>query len=363
MARLRQSVRQETGDLFAREAEFRIVELGSSDAEKWTDQLKILRGLVETNQPMYPNIERWFDTKVVPGLRSCERVAWVAYEGEAAIASAILKVGGRSKFCHLRIHQDFQDMDLGQMFFTQMTMEARGHAKEIHFTLPESLWYSRSKFFESFGFVNPAKSRRQYRRGDAELLCSAPISTVWSAAVGKLPTLAAKFRVRGYSLANKILVSIKPKYAAEILSGSKSVEIRRKFSRRWVGSRVVLYASRPLGALVGEATIDSVTSGGPEEIWSRFGSRIGCSSEEYEAYVRSAPDVYAIELCDVFPYIYPVSLAQISHLVQKDLRPPQSFCDLRLDDGNSAWAKAVSMASLLHGRFANSARPEGSGRL
>jgi predicted transcriptional regulator/N-acetylglutamate synthase-like GNAT family acetyltransferase len=350
MERLKQSVRQETGDLFAREGQFRLVELGKADAERLTDRLKVLRGLIETNQPMYPNIGRWFDEKVVPGLRSTQRIAWVAYEGENAIASAVLKLGGRSKFCHLRIHQDFQDRDLGQMFFTQMTMEARRHAREIHFTLPESLWSSKSEFFESFGFTHAARARRQYRRGDPELSCSASIATVWTAVVSKLPALAAKFRVGGYRLNNKILVSIKPKYAEQILSGEKSVEVRRKFSRKWVGCRAVLYASSPLCALVGEATVSSITIGRSDEIWSRFGSRVGCSSDEFEAYAGSAPEVSAIELSEVVPYLYPVSLAQVSHLVQENLRPPQSFCDLRLD-GDSPWAKAVSMASLLHGRF------------
>src|SRR5439155_22534 len=131
---------QETGTLFPLEGKFRILELGRSDACGWSDHVKVLKELLVANEDMYPNIDRWFTAKVVPGLRSSQRIAYVGYEDEKPIASAVLKLGMRSKFCHLRIHKDFQDLDLGQIFFTQMTFEARHHAKDLHFTLPESLW-------------------------------------------------------------------------------------------------------------------------------------------------------------------------------------------------------------------------------
>lgn len=298
---------------------------------------------------MYPNIDRWFAEKVVPGLRSSERVAYIAFEDEQPIASAVLKLGDRSKFCHLRIHQNFQDMDLGQMFFTQMTMEVRRHAKEIHFTLPESLWCARSKFFESFGFSCATKASRQYREGDTELLCSAPLASVWSSVLSKLPILLSKFRSENSLLSNHILISMKPKYAEQILVGSKLIEIRKRFSRKWVGCRAVLYSSRPVSALVGEATISSVTYGRPTEVWSKFESSLGCSYEEFQSYVGSADQVSAIELKDVIPYRAPVSLTQLSHVLNHELRPPQSFCDLRLSS-DSPWRKATSFASLVHAR-------------
>lgn len=351
MAQLKRLASCETAELFPRKADFRFVELGEVDARKLTDNLQILRELIVSSETMYPNIKRWFDTKVVPGLKTKQRIAWIAYEGENAIASAVLKIGDRSKICHLRIHRDFQDMDLGQMFFTQMTLEARHRATEIHFTLPESLWCNKSKFFESFGFASVIKASKQYRGGDAELACSAPLSTVHAAVLKKLPKLMSRFNIGAYTLRSDILMSIKPQYAQKILHGTKLVEIRKRFSDRWVGSRAVLYASSPQKALVGEATVRAVTSGAPKDVWEQFAAQIGCTGQEFEAYVGDASEIAAIELEDVIPYKEPVSLSQVSHLVQEDLRPPQSYCDLRLDDEDSAWAKATSIASLLHGRF------------
>lgn len=341
----------QAGLLFSLAPHFRIARLGISEALDWTDELGTLEELISANEKMYPGIRRWFKGKVVPGLKSGQRIAWVGYEGERAIASAVLKLGRKSKFCHLRIDQDYQDIALGQMFFCQMAAEARHDAKEIHFTLPESLWSDRRDFFESFGFVDAARSRRQYRHGEVELSCCAPLVTVWSSVLKKLPTLAGKFSIGGYSLKHKILVSIKPKYAFKILAGSKLVEVRKKFSAKRVGCKAVLYASSPLKALVGEATVNSVTAGSPADIWSQFGASIDCALDEFTAYAGSARQLFAIELGDVMPYREPLGLAQLMHLVREDLTPPQSFCDLRLDDQNSPWVRAVSVASLLHGRF------------
>ncbi len=356
---LKQRKNEQSNSLFPLAANFRIVKLEEADARRDSDELKTLTSLVGASEDMYPSIHRWLREKVIPGLKSSQRAAWVAYEGDEPIAAAILKLGQDAKFCHLRIKRDFQDMDLGQLFFAQMTFETRHIAKEIHFTLPESLWETRASFFQSFGFVRAAKSSRQYRAGEDELVCSAPHEVVRLAALDRLPALARKFNVSGYALGGDLLVSMKPQYAERILSGSKIIEIRRKFSDKWIGCKAVLYSSSPQKALVGEATVRSITSGTPEEIWARFHTGIGCNSNEFSAYVGPATAVSAIELDDVFPYKEPITLSQISYLLglDEDLRPPQSYCDLRLDNSQSAWAKAATVASVLHGRFSPSTHP------
>lgn len=348
---LRQRSLEQPGSLFPLTTNFRVVKLKEVDATNWSDNLKMLKGLIDVNEEMYPNIDRWFVDKVVPGIRSAERVAWIAFEGEKAIAAAVLKRGKRTKFCHVRIQRDYQDVDLGQLFFTQMILETRLVADEIHFTLPESLWQTKRNFFHSFGFSQAIKASRQYRRGEMELACSAPHRLAQRAALERLPALGAKFNISGYALGGNILISVKPKYAEGILAGSKHVEIRKRFSKNWVGCKAILYASSPQKALVGEATIRRVSCGAPSEIWAMFGPSINCSSEEFEKYVGSHKEVSAVELIDVIPYLAPISLTQVSHLIGEELRPPQSFCDLRLDKQQSGWSKAVSAASLLHGSF------------
>ncbi len=349
MAPLNQVSQHESPNLFPLQSQVTIVEIKKTDVQTWNDRAKVLKQLVTYAEGMYPGIDRWFSSKVVPGIKTSERIAYIAYESDHPIATAILKRGDSSKFCHLSIHEDFRDQDLGQMFFTLMTLEIRHQAKAIHFTLPESLWADKSGFFKSFGFSTVEKSSRQYRKGDTELACSAPLATVWSAVLSKLPALTTKFGSGGYSMDGKLLFSIKPNYANQILAGVKLVEIRKKFSERWLGRRVVLYASHPQGALVGEATIHKITRGQPSDIWSNLGPQIGSSWSDFQNYTASSQEVSAIELNDIQPYLYPVPLDQVEYILQEQLRPPQSYCELGFEK-NPSWTRAASIASLLHSK-------------
>jgi predicted transcriptional regulator len=359
MGQLKEHRHQRTGNLFPLATRFRLAELRSADAYRCSDNLKILKELIISNEGMYPGIKHWFGDKVVSGLRTSQRVAYVAFEDERPIASAVLKLGTNAKFCHLRIREDFRDMALGQMFFTQMTLEARRYAKDIHFTLPESLWSEKSGFFESFGFSTAGRAPVQYRRGNTELLCSASVASVWSAALAKVPALLAKFTSREGPLKNHIVISIKPKYADKILVGIKCLEIRKRFSSKWTGYRAVLYSSSPVSALVGEATIGSVSSGHPGEVWSRFESGLGCSREEFRAYTESSDHVSVIELRDVTAYKEPLRLNQLSEALDDTLRPPLSFCSLKLSE-ESPWTKAASIASLVNAGFSGSLESSGA---
>jgi predicted transcriptional regulator len=334
--------------LFPLRGDFRIVRLRETDVLRESDELKTFSELVLDNSPMYPGIRNWLGAKVLPALNSSERVAYVGYEGNRPIVSAVLKRGQSAKFCHLRIAEDFRDLDLGQIFFTQMAFEIRRTAKEVHFTLPESLWNTKRGFFASFGFESVAKSSRQYRSGDTEMICSAPFAEVWSCVMGKLPKLMKMFSVGGYSIDNALLLAVKPSYAEKIVQNKKTIEIRRKFSEKWIGQRLSVYASKPLGALVGEATVENVVAGKPADIWSRFGFGIQCSKEEFDGYAGSSKKVFAITLGNAIPYAVPVPLDQVTHILGSDLTPPQSYISL---EENQGWACAVSVAAFLHGSF------------
>ena len=332
--------------LFPVKGDFRIVRLRETDAIRKSDHLKTFAELVLENAPMYPGIQDWMRSKVLPGLKSNERVAYVGYEGEHPIITAVLKRGRNAKFCHLRIHEDFQDIDLGQVFFTQMAFEIRNIAKEVHFTLPESLWLDKQAFFKSFGFQSATKAVRQYRHGENELICSAPFSSVWRAVIEKLPTLMKKFVVGGFAMDNRMLMSIKPDFAQKIIRGEKIVEIRRQFSKKWCGCRITLYASKPTSALVGEATVEKVSPGRPIDIWREYGNHIGCTKQEFDSYAEHHKKIFAIELGDALPYLQTIPLDQATHLLDEELRPPQSYLSLQNNEG---WAKAVSVAAFLHG--------------
>jgi predicted transcriptional regulator len=334
--------------LFDQSPKFRLIELGSTAARKQTDELNILRSSLLEVEGMYPGIDHWYKEKVLPGLKARERVAYLAFQDDKPVASAVLKLGDHAKFCHVRIQEEFRDLKLGRMIFTQLALHARHQSgvKDIHFTLPEGLWAKKASFFSSFGFEAAIKASRQYRAGEEELFCSAPISTVWENARENLHMLEG-FSTGGFSTSDKVVLSIHPKYAELIFSGKKTVEIRRRFPSRFKGKQAVVYETKPYAALRGEVTIGEIIKGHPDSIWHQFGDRAGCTHEEFKAYIGDCNEVYAFELLGLKPYLAPVGISYLNQLIHDELHPPQSFLQVRLDQA-SPWGKAITVAGLLH---------------
>src|SRR5262245_26873841 len=105
-----------SGTLFVKE-NFQIVRLAQGDVRAKSDHLGRFRELIYANQRMYPEIERWYLKKVLPGIREDERVAFVGYLDERPAVSAVVKKGADAKFCHLNIHESLRESNLGEVFF------------------------------------------------------------------------------------------------------------------------------------------------------------------------------------------------------------------------------------------------------
>lgn len=327
--------------------DLRLRRLTAEDVASGSSALQTLRALLLECRPMYPRIGEWFDRKVSRGISSGERAAFIAYAGAQPVATAVVKVVNNAKFCHLRIIDDLQDVGVGMLFFSLMALESRraGPSCHIRFTLPESLGRRRQDFFTGFGFSEAVKAGTQYRMFDQELKCSAPYERVWRSALNRLTKLSERFAIAGRSLQPDLLMSIKPVHALSILDGSKRVELRRQFNRKWAGSRMAIYATAPEQALVGDACIEEVITAPPERIWQDFGSQLGCSRGDFDAYVTGTPKISALLLRDVRSYFAPIPKAQLEyHVGGAELRAPQSFSSSESDEN---WAKALCVATLL----------------
>ena len=325
---------------------FQLVRLAEGDAKHRTDHLHLLKELLLRNSPMYPSIDRWFNEKVLPGLRSSQRIAYIGYLNDTPVVSAVVKRGESAKFCHLRIDPTHQDQNLGELFFALMALEVKTSAQQVHFTLPESLWSDKQAFFESFGFRSAIKNEVQYRLFDPELYVSASFKTVWQSVLHKLPKFFGRFGAGGHALNSEILLSLKPEHADKVLNGEKTVEIRTRFSKKWIGSYANIYASNPVMGLVGTAKICDIKVGSPNHIWKLYSSHLGCSRERFHEYTKGHEQVYAIRLDEPRRYHAPITISYASRLVDEDLAPPQSYCML---EHGRPWSKAVSVATLLHG--------------
>jgi predicted transcriptional regulator len=329
----------------------RIIRITPDDVARRSDTFNTFRNTVIENEVSYPLIGKWLDQKVASGIRSTERTAYIGLIDEQPVATAVVKKGHDSKFCHLKLSDNLRDQNVGELFFALMALEVRSFAQDVHFTLPESLWAEKAEFFRGFGFEEPTFASRQYRLIDSELRTTTSFAQLWRSALGKLPKLA-RLTVAGHSLASGLLLSIAPRYATQIMNGEKSVEIRRRFSAKWIGSRVVIYSTAPTRTILGEATIRDVITEDPDLAWCAFKGSLGCSHHEYLDYVRGCKKVFALMLGDVTPYREPIPISQLEHLIDASLQAPQSYCTTEDND----WSLATAVAALLHGSLRTTTR-------
>src|SRR5882762_2282035 len=73
----------------------------------------------------------------------------------------------------------------------------------------------------------------------------------------------------------KILLSIRPEFAELILRGEKAYEFRRVLFRNPSVRSALIYATRPIGKVIGQFDIAQVISGSPAAIWKQTKHRAG----------------------------------------------------------------------------------------
>lgn len=95
------------------------------------------------------------------------------------------------------------------------------------------------------------------------------------------------------------LMSIKPKYAAMILAGEKTVEIRKSKLHANHGDVVAIYSTQPEGRIVGYFTVDNVLWDETEVLWESIRISSGLSHEEYLQYANKREMMCGIMIASV----------------------------------------------------------------
>lgn len=122
----------------------------------------------------------------------------------------------------------------------------------------------------------------------------------------------------------KVLLSIKPEYAEKILLGDKQYEFRKAIPKAPGVTTVVIYATKPVGKVVGEFEIDVVLSENPNNLWSITSKFSGISRRFFYEYFRGKNTAYAIKVKEAKRYEKPLELDTV---LQSGIAP-QSFCYL-----------------------------------
>ncbi|MGO1000555.1 ASCH domain-containing protein [Lysobacter sp. CA196] len=122
----------------------------------------------------------------------------------------------------------------------------------------------------------------------------------------------------------RVLLSIKPEYAEKILGGDKRYEFRKVIPKVSGVTTVVIYATKPVGKVVGEFDVDSFISEKPSALWTRTSEFSGITKSFFNEYFRGRMTGHAIKVKRVRRYAQPLDLSA----VLTNGVAPQSFCYL-----------------------------------
>jgi len=122
-----------------------------------------------------------------------------------------------------------------------------------------------------------------------------------------------------------LLLSIRPNFADRILDGSKTVEFRRRHPRQIeLGTRMLIYASSPVRALIGTAIVVEVIEASPEEIWDEYRAVGGIDHEQFNAYYAECDRAIVILLSKPVRFTNAISLDDL-RCKWPGFHPPQQF--------------------------------------
>lgn len=121
-----------------------------------------------------------------------------------------------------------------------------------------------------------------------------------------------------------LLISIKEKYVTEIVSGRKTIELRKSKPKVQDGDTVIIYSTQPKKAVTAIATVQNILCLTPSQMWNDYSSKLGISKCEYDEYYKKCKNAIGIELINVTELDAEILLSAIK-LIHPRFTPPQTF--------------------------------------
>mmetsp|Transcript_29090 Transcript_29090/g.55966 ORF Transcript_29090/g.55966 Transcript_29090/m.55966 type:complete len:265 (+) Transcript_29090:69-863(+) len=121
-----------------------------------------------------------------------------------------------------------------------------------------------------------------------------------------------------------VVLSIKPEYSTRIITGEKTVELRRRFPVSAPnGTLAYIYSTSPERAMVGVAEIAIVRKLSVEDIWSNYSTVACIRRPDFDRYFEGLDQGFALEFANARPFKNPMPLADLRE--RFSFEPPQSF--------------------------------------
>jgi predicted transcriptional regulator len=123
----------------------------------------------------------------------------------------------------------------------------------------------------------------------------------------------------------QILLSIKPQFADKIFSGTKRFEFRKAIHKNRGVTTVLVYATKPVGKIVGEFTVSRVHNDSPERLWRITKGHSGITKRFFDEYFHGRVQGFAIEVGITTLYKMPLEIRDVI----PGGYPPQTFVYIR----------------------------------
>lgn len=136
-----------------------------------------------------------------------------------------------------------------------------------------------------------------------------------------------------------LLLSVHPRYAALILSGDKTIELRRVAPRLSSGDLVILYATQPQCAIVGVFSLSRIVSLPPDELWAHYALASCVSREQFFTYYEGRALAHGLEVEAAWRCTQPISLSDLRKQ-WRGFHPPQSYRYLQRGRTRSIFVEA-----------------------
>ena len=117
----------------------------------------------------------------------------------------------------------------------------------------------------------------------------------------------------------KIILSINPQHVENIFSGIKKYEYRKIKCKKEI-NKIIIYSTSPVMKIVGEAEVDYIVEGRPDDVWKKTKEYSGINIEFYREYYNNKDMAIAYKLKNVKKYDKQIDIKKYGVKA-----PPQSY--------------------------------------
>ena len=123
-----------------------------------------------------------------------------------------------------------------------------------------------------------------------------------------------------------VLISIKPKFVQEILSGKKKYEYRKSIFKKNI-DKIYIYSTSPEQKIVGYFKYAGYIKDNPKEIWENTKRFSGIDESSFYKYFNKKSYAYAIKIEQIYVFDTPMDPKE----ALQNFIPPQSYMYLEGD--------------------------------